>query len=304
MKLIIMGSGTSFGVPVIGCHCPVCTSKDFRDRRYRASCYITNRDEKESENFVPLDIVIDTGPEFRLQALENNIERLDAVFITHPHADHLHGLDDLRRFSCIKPKMSGLKSDPPLPVYANKKTVSDIKIKFDYVFTEVKEGGGKPNLLLNDVSKYSEQNPLVIKNLMCVPLLLRHGLMSDCGWLLSHISKDNKKHSVAYLTDCNFIPMQTLKIIEENAGILDTVVIDALREQSHSTHFSFFKALSMANILGAKNTFFTHMTHDKSHIQVQQYIDEHLCEFENLSLIVKSGGRVEPSYDGLEIEMF
>ncbi len=304
MKIIVMGSGTSFGVPVIGCHCAVCKSKDFRDRRYRACAYITNRDEKESDNFIPLDIVIDTGPEFRLLALENNIERLDAVFITHSHADHLHGLDDLRRFACIKPKKSGLEDDPPLPVYANPKTLSDIKIKFDYVFKEVKEGGGKPNLILNDSLKYSSQNPLVIKNLICIPLPLMHGHVEVCGWLFSHFAKDGKKHSAAYLTDCNFIPPESIKLIKENAGILDTLVIDALREEVHSTHFSFLQALEAADCLNAKNTFFIHMTHDKSHVEVQKYIDEHLSSFKNLSSTLKTGGRVEPSYDGLEIEMF
>src|SRR5574344_3024223 len=106
MHLILMGTGTSHGIPVIGCTCAVCTSRNKKDKRYRCSAYLTNRgEEKKYTHFVPTDIVIDTGPEFRIQALLYHIRRLDAVLLTHSHADHLHGLDDLRIFSFVKPHL-------------------------------------------------------------------------------------------------------------------------------------------------------------------------------------------------------
>ena len=140
MKMTLLGTGTSHGVPVIGCSCNTCTSKDPHDSRYRTSAFI------EPEN-----LLIDTGPEFRLQALRKGIKKISAVFLTHSHSDHLNGLDDLRTFSHTDVPLSKSSSETEgdgLPVYADSRTVGDIKRRFDYVFRPPKEGGGKPKLKL------------------------------------------------------------------------------------------------------------------------------------------------------------
>ena len=298
MKMIIMGSGTSFGVPVIGCQCRVCKSEDKRDNRYRCSAYVTDRDEK-------VDIVIDTGPEFRLQALRCGIKKIDSVLITHSHADHIYGMDDLRIFSHTRapdphPSKKNTESERGMPIYANTKTVEDIKYRFDYVFLPTKEGGGKPKFELHNCDDYGAENPIVIGNIQIVPVPIMHGSLRASGYLLSEI-KNGEKHSIAYLTDCNYVSEESISLIKEACGVLDCLVIDALRERPHSTHFSFKEALSVAEKLKPVHTYFTHMTHDNSHVDVQNYINAVLNEYPDLEKIVKTGGCVEPSYDGMEI---
>ena len=365
MQMILMGTGTSHGIPVIGCGCKVCTSRDKKDKRFRCSAYITSGDTSEkkkrtSENSISrTDIVIDTGPEFRMQALKYHIRRLDAVLLTHSHADHLHGLDDLRIFSFVKPKecaadkqaladranacpgaddssggqavssachaaispdnvagagqgdmsCAGHVANPyfkadmkPLPIYANSTTIADVKNRFDYVFHEVKQGGGKPQLDMCDCAPFTPEAPLVINTLQILPVPLLHGTLQDSGWLISEVESDGKKHSFAYLTDCSCVPEASIKLILEQAGILDHLVIDGLRVKPHSTHFSFNEALSCAEKIGAKHTWLTHICHDKSHRDIEKYVKQQLHSYPVLESIVAQGGTVGPAWDGLTLK--
>ncbi len=283
-----MGTGTSHGVPVIGCNCSVCNSKDPHDTRYRCSAYL-----KE-----PASIVIDTGPEFRLQALKFGIKRIDAVLITHSHADHLNGLDDIRVFSHTEavdpyPTMNAYATEGKgKPVFANSNTITDIKNRFDYIFTPVKEGGGKPKLDLIDCASYGADNPIRIKGVEIIPIPLLHGSLKDSGWLLTEIKSDGSRHSIAYLTDCSCVPEASVRLLKENCGIMEHVVIDGLRIKPHSTHFSFDQAISVAERLSPNQVWLTHLTHDMSHEAVRSYVKD----------LVRNSLSVEPAYDGLELE--
>lgn len=293
MKMVLMGTGTSHGVPVIGCDCEICKSADRRDKRKRCSAYI----------FSPANIVIDTGPEFRMQALEFEIKSLDAVLITHGHADHLNGLDDLRVFSHTKSvdpsnKKTNETAGPGLPIYTNAQTLATIRKSFSYIFTPVVEGGSKPKLFFVDAAEYSQKNPLKIKGLEIIPVPLAHGSTDATGWIL----KDSTDRGcIAYLTDCNSISDSSFDLLR-STGKIEHLVIDALREKPHSTHFSFLEAMEAAEKIGPCHTWFTHLTHDMFHTDVQSYIDRNIEKFPLLKKIKDGGGSVCPGYDGLVLE--
>ncbi len=300
MKMILMGTGTSHGVPVIACDCAVCRSSDPRDWRLRCSAYICS----------PAQIVIDTGPEFRLQAIKYGIRNLDAVLLTHSHADHLHGLDDLRIFSHTRSSDASPANPKSLEtegkgiaIYANPTCIKDVTYRFDYVFKEVQLGGGKPKLDLEDNSRFSAGNPLIIKGLEILPIPLLHGNLDDSGYLLTETSpEDGRRHSIAYLTDLSFISEESIALIRENAGILDHLVIDAIRIKRHSTHYNFSNALDLAERLSPRHTWFIHLTHDLSHVQVEEFTAAILRKYPDLLQTVREGGSVGPAYDGLILE--
>ncbi len=264
----------------------------------RCSAYITDG----------ADIVIDTGPEFRIQAIKNKITHLDCVLITHSHADHVYGMDDLRIFSHTKAVDShaspNSEETPAMPIYANSRAVEDIRYRFDYVFQPTREGGGKPKFELHNADHYDKDRPIVVKDIEIIPVPIRHGSLIAAGYLLNqykNIQGKKEKHSIAYLTDCNCVENESIELIRDNAGILDFLVIDALREKPHSTHFGFDQALEVASRICAKNTYFTHMSHNFSHVEIQEYIDGVLACYPGLLNMVKSGGCVSPAYDGLEL---
>jgi phosphoribosyl 1,2-cyclic phosphate phosphodiesterase len=305
MKMTILGSGTSHGVPVIGCDCAVCKSTDPKDKRFRASAIVTMDDGR---NFL-----IDVGPDFRQQALLFGLKKLEAVFLTHTHADHLHGIDDLRIFShknsgAMKNNEVLNKRFPEtqgkgLPFYMNEFSRKVIRKNFHYIFTDHKVGGGTPKLDLISCDKNSAKKPLVFKGLSVVPVSMLHGNLNATGWVFTSHEGSVKK-SIVYLTDCNYLSDDSIKMVQDAVagGQVSHLVIDALRIERHSTHNSFDQALCYADRICAEHTWFTHLSHDLSHPDIQKYIDEHLSGYKNLEKIVLNGGSVSPSYDGLVLE--
>lgn len=330
MKMVLMGTGTSHGVPVVSCTCEVCRSPHKEDKRLRCSAYVENEgnssgawdSEPGTESVFPTtNVVIDVGPEFRIQALATGIIRLDGVLITHSHADHCHGLDDIRIFSHTRPAQVGDGTDlsdadeemmrhiqkrrtnwrqesvgKGIPIFANDIALNDIAHKFDYVFHPRSLGGGIPKMNLIDCARYSPSEELCLGSLRMFPVPMMHGTLPTVGWVL-HGAGSN--HAIAYLTDCSSIPDSSIGTVLNSGLVLDHLVIDALRVRPHSTHCCFSEAMSYAERLGATHTWFTHMTHDLFHTEIQSYIDSRLRDFPSLSGIVSRGGSVSPAYDGL-----
>jgi phosphoribosyl 1,2-cyclic phosphate phosphodiesterase len=230
LRVTMMGSGTSTGVPVIGCTCAVCTSSDPRNRRLRPGLKL------EMEGGV---VLVDTPTDLREQALHFGLPRLDAVLFTHPHADHIFGLDDIRIFN--------FRQQQPIPCYGSAETLAAIRRVFSYAFEETQEGGGKPQLDLIEID-----GPFTLLGHEVVPVPVWHGRMPVLGYRLG---------SFAYVTDCNRIPEESYGLL---AGV-EVLILDALRYRPHSTHFSVDEALAAAARIGARHTIFTHMTHEVDH---------------------------------------
>lgn len=306
MKMTLMGTGTSHGVPVIACDCDVCKSTDPHNKRFRCSALL----EHAGQSFL-----IDVGPDFRTQALRQNIKRLDAVFITHSHADHLHGIDDLRIFShknsTAMMKDSVIRNKYPetdgagLSVYTSERTKNHIQSSFKYIFVNHDKGGGSPKLNLIAVDSYDASNPLILgkdSKIEVVPVPMLHGNHHTTGFVFSVRDSSEEKHSIVYLTDCHFISDESIQRVKIAGGQIEHLVIDALREREHSSHCNFLQAMEYAGRIGARHSWFTHITHDMGHPQIQDYINEHLGNFPELAKIVQRGGSISPAYDGLILE--
>ena len=233
-RITVLGSGTSSGVPMIGCTCAVCRSTDPRDRRLRPSIHVE----------VPgrASILVDAGPDLRQQALTYGITRLDAVLFTHTHADHILGLDDIRGFNFTQQK--------PIPCYATTGALESIRKMFYYIFDGVpREGGGIAKIETRDI-----EGPFAVGGVSIVPVPLWHGRSPILGFRFG---------SFAYLTDCSAIPDESWPLV---AGV-DTLVIDALRHKKHSTHFTVAEALEAIAAIAPRRAFLTHMAHDLSHAE-------------------------------------
>ena len=230
LRVTMLGSGTSTGVPVIGCRCAVCTSDNPKNRRTRSGLRLEMGGGS---------VLVDTSADLREQALRFGIERVDAVVFTHSHADHLFGLDDVRIYN--------FRQRRPIPCYGSRATLAAIRRAFAYVFEDGQEGGGKPQLDLIEI-----RGPFELLGVPVVPVPVLHGSMEVLGYRLGRF---------AYVTDCNFIP-------EESYGLLDGVevlILDALRYRPHPTHFSVEEAIRVAARIGAARTVLTHIAHEIDH---------------------------------------
>lgn len=229
--LTILGCGTSTGVPLLHCDCKVCRSKDPKNNRLRAAAWV----QTEGKSFL-----IDTSTDLRQQALRHKIKRVDAVLFTHPHADHIHGIDEIRSYNFIQ------KSE--IPAYGNKWTTTELLKKFEYIFKPGPvEGGGIPQITLHTLS--TKGKSLKIQGVSVTPISVQHGSKECVGYRFG---------SVAYVTDCSYIPKNSLDRLKG----LSVLFLDCLRLRSHGTHFNLDQALEVAGKLKAKKTYLTHLGHD------------------------------------------
>lgn len=277
MKLLILGSGTSNGVPVVGCGCAVCRSRESKDKRMRASLLVEGSGGERA--------VIDTGPEFRLQALRAGITRLDAVFLTHAHADHLHGLDDLR------PLCAG--DSEGIPVYGNVHTIAELRERFAYIFRTTQRGGGKPH-----IKPLAVDAPVRLGGLIFTPVPVRHGVLDILGWRIEEPEETKTEEDAAvntkgavYLTDTSSIPAASFR----GMGKPRVLIIDGLRVRPHETHFNYEQALDAAAAIGAGRTWLTHLCHEHSHRETEAYCRDFMARRGI------QGVTMEPGWDGLEI---
>lgn len=230
--MLVLGSGTSHGVPMIGCECATCRSTDPRDRRFRASVLLQIADT--------CSVLIDTTTDLRSQALAHDVRRVDAILYTHSHADHVMGLDEVRRFNVLQ--------KTAIPCYGDERTLRDLRRIYSYIFDpDTPRGGGIPQVVVATIAGEFSIGPATF-----VPVPLLHGSRLILGYRVG---------SFAYLTDCSAIPDESWPLLR---GVR-TLVLDALRERPHPTHLSLTDAVGVAERLGVDRAYFTHMCHDLPH---------------------------------------
>ena len=234
MRLTFLGTGTSSGVPVVGCDCATCRSDDPYDQRWRPSIFLELSDATR--------VLVDTTPDFRSQALKFGVTGLDLILFTHYHADHIMGLDDVRPFNFRQPGA--------IPCLGDASTLAALRRVFSYAWDPAApQGGGLPRLRLLEVTGRFSVGCAEV-----VPVPLLHGTQPILGYRVDNF---------AYLTDCSEIPAASWPLLEQ----LDVLVLDALRHRPHPTHFSLSEALEIAERIGARQTYFTHMCHDLPHAE-------------------------------------
>lgn len=226
MEITFLGTGTSQGVPIVGCKCSVCLSENKKNKRLRTSAFIEVNGVK---------LVIDTGPDFRQQMLVNQITDVDAILFTHEHKDHIAGLDDIRPINFLHNK--------DMPLYAESRVCEALKRDFHYAFAE-KKYPGVPNLVLNEI----ENKSFKIKGIDVLPIRVLHHKLPVLGFRIKNF---------AYITDANFISEEEIKKLEN----LDTLVLNALRHEKHISHFNLEEALDVVGKVKPKKTYFTHISH-------------------------------------------
>ena len=232
LKIRVLGSGTSMGVPVVGCHCPVCTSADPHNKRLRSSITI------QAEG---CSLLVDCSIDFRQQLLAWPMARIDGVLLTHSHSDHINGLDDLRSYNYLQ--------RGSIPVYSTEYFLDDLHQRFHYCFSPIQKGGGVPHLELNTVTP---GQPFQVAGLPIMPVEIMHGKLPILGFRLG---------GFAYLTDCSGIPAESEALLQG----LDTLIISALRHTPHETHFTVAQSLEAAKRLGVRQAFFTHIADELDH---------------------------------------
>lgn len=243
--LTVLGSGTSMGVPTIGCNCAVCASTDPHDRRTRPSVML---------QYDGRLVLIDTTPDFREQALREHIAKIDAIVYTHGHADHILGLDDVRPLSF--PRVTG---GPKVPLYANESTARILQHVFKYIFDDDYKYGSIAQVELHRVT----HKPLELFGATFLPIPVIHGEQEIFGYRIGN---------AAYLTDFSEIPESSLKLLEG----LDVLFLDALRHKPHPTHSTLANSIAIAERLKAKRTFFTHISHDLPHEETNRHLPPHI----------------------------
>lgn len=260
MRLHFLGTGTSFGIPVIGCDCETCTSPDPRDRRTRHGAIIESDDGARR-------ILIDTPPELRLQLVRAGVKRIDAVWFTHCHADHVHGIDDLRAFA--------MRPEEELTAYADSECAAILRRKFDYIFDASHRplpGTSKPEVRLET---FHDRHPLQIAGFEVLPLGVPHGTVTVYGLRIG---------ALGYITDAKSLPD---KVVDALRGVRVLVLNALWLGRSHPTHFSVEEAVATAARIGAERTFLTHLAHRNRHAD----------------LLASLPPGVEPAYDGLTVEI-
>jgi phosphoribosyl 1,2-cyclic phosphate phosphodiesterase len=268
--LTFLGTGTSMGVPTLGCNCAVCTSTDPRDRRLRPSVLLRWREPvHDDENVFVRErvVVIDTGPDFREQALRNGLTRIDAVFYTHSHADHILGLDDLRPLS-----FTAFREGGAIPLYASPETAAVLERIYDYTFSP---SATYPNRARVELHLLEERTAVHGVEFLRVPVL--HGEMEISGFRVGR---------VAYLTDVSAIPESSFALLTG----LDHLVVSALRHKPHPTHATVDQAVGWARRIGARHTWFTHIAHELGHEETNHALPEGIrLAYDGLSLPVNLG---------------
>jgi phosphoribosyl 1,2-cyclic phosphate phosphodiesterase len=255
LRISILGSGTSTGVPLIGCSCGVCTSTNPKNKRSRSSILITF-----SQNKIEKNILIDTSTDLRAQALAFGLDSIDAVLFTHSHADHLHGIDDLRAFNMANGRV--------IPCFGSSDTINRIHHAFDYIFVDSDDGLWKPELTTTVI-----ENDFELFGQTIIPIELEHGQGKVLGFRIGIF---------AYLTDCSGIPSESLKRL---SGV-QLLVLGALRDKPHPSHFTISEAVRASEQIGAGHTYLTHLGH--------------VVDYDKCNEALKRN--VELAYDGLVIE--
>lgn len=234
MKLTFLGTGTSTGVPMVGCDCPVCTSDNPKNKRWRTSVYLTSGDAH---------ILVDTTPEFREQALRYRVPRIDAVLFTHHHADHIFGFDDIRRYNTMQ--------DCAIPAHASPETMKELKRIFDYVGTEKVKGFYRPRIDFRETDGAFD-----VAGLRIEPLTVEHGTTPTQGYLFTE-----GERSLAYVPDCSAMSDE---LISRLKGI-DVVVLDGLRNRPHPSHLTIEDSTKLLQQIGARESYIVHICHDIDH---------------------------------------
>lgn len=265
LRLTVLGSGTSMGVPTVGCRCAVCCSTDPHDKRTRASVLLSFRSTSLG-GAAQRNIVVDTTPDFRYQALRAGLDRLDAVVFTHGHADHILGLDDIRPFN--------LKQQAVLPLYATDETLGILKRTFAYIFDGVPTQSTVPSVALHRI-----EGPLTLFGLSLVPVPAQHGEMSVLGFRFGR---------AAYLTDFSQIPQASKPLLRD----LDDLILDALRYTPHPMHSTVEQSLALVDELKPKRAWFTHICHDLPHAETNLRLAQH-----------PGPSQVRLAHDGLSFEV-
>ncbi len=262
-ELVFLGTGTSMGVPTLGCECAVCTSADPRDKRLRPSVLLRWSDA----DAVARTVVIDTTPDFRTQALNAGLRHVDAVFYTHSHADHILGFDDLRPLS-----FEWFRAQGPIPLYATAETRATMEKVFAYTLAPDATYKNRARVRLEPLNGHN-----VVRGVDFVPVPVLHGEMEITGYRIGN---------AAYLTDVSAIPESSFALLEG----LDLLVLSALRHKPHHNHLTLAQAMELAGRIGAGRTYFTHIAHELGHAQTNAQLPNGMeLAYDGLRLEVRLG---------------